>query len=117
MEFLCRSPDCSLPNRPEEPELLFRMLLKMGQAQHGCLREVFLGLLQLKGPKAQQGSIQHCPQSVSTPLCETSMGVWACPLLGLQCLKWPLHIVLFLKYWFHDGSSSHLAYEEFAQKC
>lgn len=41
-ESSCQSPDCSLPNRPKEPELLFLMQLNMGQAQHVRFKEVFL---------------------------------------------------------------------------
>jgi hypothetical protein len=37
-----QSPDCTLPNRPREPELLLLMQLNMGQAEHIHLREVFL---------------------------------------------------------------------------
>lgn len=58
----CQSPDCSLPNKPREPELLFLVQLNMGHAQHVHLREVFLDSVspQLRHLKAQQGRIQHC---------------------------------------------------------
>lgn len=94
MESSCQSPDSSLPNRPKEPELLFLMQLNVGQP---ALGEVLPGLLlspQLKGPKILQGSIQHCPQCLSTPVCENSIGIWACPLLSPVSKIVPTHNVI-----------------------
>lgn len=99
MESSCQSPDSSLPNRPKEPELepelLFLMQLNTEQV---ALGRFFLDSSPppppLKGPKVQQGSIQHCPQCLSTPVCENSIGIWACPLLCPVSKIVPAHNVI-----------------------
>lgn len=96
----CQSLGCSLSNRPKELELLFLMLINVGQAQHVSLREVCLPghssppPLQLKGPKAQQGCIQHCPQSMPAAFCENSIGIWTCSLLSPMSKMVPAHSVI-----------------------
>ncbi|CAO2601323.1 hypothetical protein LEMLEM_LOCUS10691 [Lemmus lemmus] len=87
IESSCQSPDSSLPNRPKEPELLF-LMLALGSSSWTP------PFPQLKGPKVQQDSIQHCPQCLFTPICENSIGTWACPLLSPVSKMVPTHSVI-----------------------